>query len=347
MCYHYLCFMKQTLHLIYIAMLAFVVASCGNSDEFVINGTIHGVNAQNVQLSFMSGGGVKEMAQGASSGRFSFHASAPQPTLAVVSLSDGTPIATLVVRNGDDIEIEANVETPLETKVKGNSESEALADWTARNAALLASGNPMAINAAVKEYLLAHRSSLASTALLLTHYQCEGYEAQADSLFSVLDVKARPAEMVQGFNAVLSSVNVSGAHDPVPFMTLYERSDSMVQYMPGSQSVSMLCFVSSDRPQRDSISSALRRLTGRYDKKRFRGIEMSTASDSASWRQSLGRDTVAWTQSWQPGSLGSPNIRRLAVPRVPYFIVCDSTGRQLYRGSSVKRAEGVVNDKLR
>ena len=41
-------------------------------------------------------------------------------------------------------------------------------------------------------------------------------------------------------------------------------------------------------------------------------------------------------------SVGTPAVRELAIPRLPYYIVADSTGRQLYRGQSASRAEAEV-----
>lgn len=46
-----------------------------------------------------------------------------------------------------------------------------------------------------------------------------------------------------------------------------------------------------------------------------------------------------WIQAWAPGGVASSRLRRLAVPRVPYYIIADSTATVRYRGSSLKEAE--------
>ncbi len=68
-----------------------------------------------------------------------------------------------------------------------------------------------------------------------------------------------------------------------------------------------------------------------------------TRSDSRDWKHSVSPDSAKWEQGWTPGGIASPGLERLAIPSVPYFIVCDSTGTQLYRGASVGAAEAYIS----
>lgn len=57
--------------------------------------------------------------------------------------------------------------------------------------------------------------------------------------------------------------------------------------------------------------------------------------------------SAIWLQTWAPGSVASTNIGKLSIPRLPYFIVADSTGAQIYRGPSISTAENTISGKLK
>ncbi|MDE6121334.1 MAG: hypothetical protein K2F63_06050, partial [Muribaculaceae bacterium] len=60
--------------------------------------------------------------------------------------------------------------------------------------------------------------------------------------------------------------------------------------------------------------------------------------DTADWRKSVLPDSASWRQGWAAGTVSAIGVDRLAIPSLPFFVVCDSTGRQIYRGSDMTRA---------
>lgn len=324
------------------------VAACGESDSFVIEGSIEGAEAQSVTLSYYAEGGLKTSTMSLAQGKFRFAGRSARPTLAVITAGpDNQRYATLIVSNGDRVTVKAKLDEPYATVVDGNSDSEAAANWVKENVKLLKDGNAALINRSIAEYVSKNPSKLSSTALLSAYFQSAGYESTADSLFSLLAPEVRTPEMTQNFNAVISAFVGASVKDPIPFLTLYGRNDSMVYINPIKHSATMLCFVDEDKRGRDSVARVLRDLSGRYDRKRLVAVELSTAADSASWRSSLGRDTVGWVQTWLPGSVAAAPVRRMGVSRVPYFIVADSSGAQIYRGPSVSQAQKAVDAHLK
>lgn len=331
-----------------IALLALLLQSCSGDDNFVIEGTVRGIASQNVTLTYFANGGLKSITMPATDGHFAFSASSPSATLALISVSpDNHRLATVIVRNGDHITITADINDPYAAEVKGNADSEAIAKWIKENTTILRNRNTAAINRAVEKYVGANKDQLHALAILSTFYTSEGYEAKADSLFSLLSPEARPVEVAQGFDMVISSRLSAMKNSPVPMLKLYERSDSIVTVNPMRHSATLLCFIDTEGGSRDSIASQLRYLAGHYDKSRFAAVEISTAPDSAAWRQSIRRDSTMWTQTWVPGGTAGTPIRRLAIPRLPYFITADSTGRAIYRGSSVAKARKAVESVLK
>lgn len=327
-----------------VALASLCMTGCSKKDSFVIEGTIEGAKSQMVTLTYFAYGGLKRVSVQALEGRFRFVEKSVRPTLAIVTIApDNQTIATVVVSNGDDIEIDAKLGKPYSTKVKGNSASEATARWVSENEKLLTSGNAAKINAAIAQYVGKNTGHMSSTALLVSQFRSQGYESMADSLFLLLNPEVRSQELTQNFNAVISAYTGSVSNDAIPFLALYSRNDSIVSLNPLRHSATLLCFVNDDRQSRDTIIPVLETLSADYNRKKLLAVELSTAPDSASWRKSIEKpDTVKWIQTWLPGSVASAPVRKMGIGRVPYFIVADSAGKAAYRGPSITEARKKV-----
>lgn len=324
-----------------------IIAGCSDSDHFTIEGRIDGAGAQSVTLTYYSRGGLKSSTISARNGVFIFSGNAPAPSLAFITVApENVRIATIVVRDGDHITVEANLNEPYAAKVTGNSESEETAEWIKDNIAALKSHDEKSINKAVADYVRSNPQKLSSTAILTSFYLSAGNESAADSLYSMLDRNVRQPEMTLAFNSVISSYIGSQSKAPIPFLSLYERRDSIISINPLRYSATLICIVSDNKKSRDSIAARLHQLTGEYDRRKLMAVEISTAPDSASWINSLGRDSVKWLQAWTHGSVSSAPLRKLGINRIPYFIVADSIGQAIYRGPSISNAVKTIKKRL-
>lgn len=336
------------IHTLLTMLLIFAATGCGDKDSFVIAGKIDGAGDRSVTLTYYAAGGLKSTTINMNSGVFQFKGSSARPTLAIVTVApDNQRLAAVVVANGDEVRIEGALDNPAGIKVTGNSDSEALQKWMADNDELLRKGDAGKINKAVAEFVKKNSDKPVATALMVTCFRSEGYEAMADSLFTVLGQDVRSIEMTQNFNAVISSYVGNVSDEPLPFLTLYCSNDSMINVNPIRHSATLLCFVDADRKQRDSVASTLRDLTRSYDRSELAAVELSTAVDSSSWRRSISGDSARWIQAWLPGSVSATPVRRLDVNRIPYFIVADSAGRTIYRGPSIGQARRFVDKQLK
>lgn len=335
-------------HFIIIILLALVASGCSKKQHFEILGEISDLGAQNVSITYYADGGLKRISTAAVDGRFSLRGESPEPTLCIVEKSDGTEIATVIAANGDKVKITGELSKLPAIKVSGNASSEKLARWVSDNTPLLLSRNTEKINRSVADFIRRNTSDVAATALLVTRFYAPGYELLADSLLSEIDIKARPIAIMQNFSIVLATQLSKRQAGDVKPMTLYLRSDTVVHYSPFASSLSLLAFRSDSRPAaHDSVGDLLKTASEQYMRHRLRVIEFSSARDSASWKRATARDSASWEQAWVPGTVASGAIHRLAVPRYPFFIVADSAGTQLYRGSSVTDARRIIDSRLK
>lgn len=336
----------KTIKIISILFAALLLSACSKKKNFSIQGNIEGIGSQMVTATFYADGGLKRISASASNDVFSLTGTAKKPTLISLTLSDGTQIATLIMSNGDKAKLKGDINSPFSIDVSANSDSEKIASWVNDNAELLQTGNAEAINLSLANWVGKHTSSKASTALMLAYFHSDGYEHLADSLITLLTPEARAKEVMQNYSGTLNP-QLGALTEKVQGLQLFTSTDSLIAFSPLHHKAMLLCFMPDNNTARDTISPTLRRLTSTYPKKKFRAVEISTAIDSAAWRKSIEGDSAIWSQTWIPSALSSTSIRKLAVPRTPYFIVADSAGGQIYRGSSISAACHAVESKLK
>lgn len=323
-----------------------LLTSCDDSTDFTITGTIEGAGMQTVRIIYYARGAVQENTAQAENGKFVITGESPDPTLVTLSMPGSGTLAMFVVSNGDEIKCKIDMNDPLTAEVKGNRTSKALAEFNRDNAELIRSGDYRTLNGVIADYIRKHPSDMTSTVLLTTRFYTPGYELTADSLLTAIDPSARPAAVIQNFSSMLAAQLTKEVRGEVPAMALYSSTDSIKTYGPNRQAYSLISFVGDNRMSRDSIIPRLRALHTSYPIRRLRVMEISMALDSAAWKSSIAGDSARWLQAWAPGTVAGTAIRRLSVPRIPFFVVCDSTGTQLYRGSSITAAETLLRSKI-
>lgn len=329
-------------------LLLLVTSGCSKQRFFKIKGEITGLGAQTVSMLYYAGGGLQRATvYGDGAGGFEIRGESANPTLAVLTLGDGTVLANLVVENGNNLSLKGSLEHPMAIAVKGSGVSSDIAKWQAQNEMLLQSGDAAAINACVKEFVEQNKGSLAATAVLVTHFRIPGNEILADSLMTIIKPDSRPGAVVQNFSSVLAHQISSKTLATVKPMLLSTVTDSAYYFVPTSHTVSLISFLPDKRLCRDSIVPLLRSLRSRYSGKKLVIIEISSSLDSTQWRRSVSADSAKWVQSWAPASVSGAAVRALSVPQVPYFIVTDSAGNQLLRTHSVSIADKLVREKLK
>lgn len=324
-------------------LIILIAASCSKKKYFTISGQIEGLGAQTISITYFADGGIKRQSHPAVDGKFALRGQSSVATLCIVESYDGSELATLVVSDGDEITIKGQLGNPASFQVKGNAPSSKIAQWSADNAALLSSRNAAKINEAVAEFIRNNRKDVAAAALLVTKFYTPGFEQLADSLLTGIDPAVRRPEILQGYNSLLAAQLTKHQAGEINAFNICLRNDSTVQFNPATQSYSILAFRPATSSANDSVVKTLRRLVKDHPKRRLKILEISMARDSALWKQSTARDSATWLQAWAPGSVASREFHKLAIPVLPFFILTDSTGMQVYRGSSVSMLKRQVD----
>ena len=75
-------------------------------------------------------------------------------------------------------------------------------------------------------------------------------------------------------------------------------------------------------------------------------VDLWLDADTLMWNRAFRSDTIPWQQAWVPGSVAGSAMAPLGIPTLPYFIVTDTAGRQLWRGTSARLARSAVITRL-
>lgn len=328
-------------------MLLVVLTSCGNDEEFVINCEIRGLGSKGVEMYYTTRG-VQRASFHPVDGKVALRGVSAEPTLVEVFTLDNELLFTCVARNGDELKVKMDLEKPGKVEIKGNEASEQFAAFLTANAEVFGSSDIAAVNRLVAEEVSKHPDRISSAMLLVTRFNARGHELEADSLVNMLKPEARPSWVVGAYPGMVGEQVSTAARGSIKPISLrygrLNRQDTTLRYWPSSQSYSMLVFTGGYKA--DSLRHTLLSLSKELDTRRFNILELNVMGDSAYWSNSLRGDSARWMQAWVPGGVGNQAIRSIHVPSVPYFIVADSLGRQIYRGRSLSAANDTVRARL-
>lgn len=322
-----------------LAAAALLLAGCSDTEQFRVNGTIEGKPTMNLRVGYYGDGAYRTIVTAPREGEFEFFGSSEMPAMVDIMDYDYRPLVRLYARNGETYEISMKRDDPYSATVTGNATSEEWSRFLRENADSLRAGYRTA-NPLIARYIAAHPDNVCSTLLLLTAYDSSHNPAEADSLLGLISPQARPSSLADGYAASLQRLMAAIDSAEVLDIPYYLRRGKYGHLKPSESDYTFLAL--SDRASRpEALPDALRKLA--KQQRRVAIADLSLDTDTMDWRNSVRPDSATWLQGWAAGSISSIGIDRLAVPSLPYYIVCDSTGRQLYRGALLNRALSVAD----
>lgn len=326
-------------------LLTLLAAACGGGDTVKLRGTVEGKPTQNMRLVYYNGEAMQDGITGIREGEFGVKFGASQPTIVELYDNDYHLFGRFYAHPGDEIEAVLNPGNPYLSKFTGNEVTQRYSDFCNKNAGTLLNGGPEA-NRLISDYIAKNKSDIAATMLLLTAYDASIDPAGAQRLMKMLTPEAKPAALTVWYDYQLSAVSGPDKAPRVQAMKLYDRVDSLLDYTPGQSRRTLIVVSDAASGRLDSIVPVLRRLRRANTDSQLTIIDLGTDREQEAWRMYTVNDSVKgrWIQSWNPGRLAAPAVRDLGIGRLPYFVVADSTGRQIYRGPSITVAEGKLRN---
>lgn len=337
--------MRKIEYLFSLVMLL-VLCACGDTSKATIEGKITGADITEVRVIYCADDKVNYLTESLKKGKFEFEIKLKEPAVIEFYTPEKLFFGRIYVEAGDNIECKFNLAEPNKSEVTGNEVSERWIKFLRENSAVIDSGDSKEINAVVAQYINNNKADVLSTLLLMSQYITMENSVEAMKLLSSIAPEARPQSLVAGYEAMLERENNVKTNDNVHFISYFSRNDTTATLSSRNASYTLLAFSDDFSRNKDNIAMRLKELSEKYDKNRLQILEISLDSDTVLWKKSIKKDSADWQQGWVVGAAASPYIERLGIYRLPFYIVADSTGRQLYRGVSIKDIETEVTKQL-
>lgn len=324
---------------LFFTILAIIFAGCGRSDSFTVT-VDGGDNAAHTPYRLCyadASGAIVTLTEAADDrGHLRLTGYAPDWTIVTLSQEGSVPMLMLPMRNGHKATVTLSDGGTKAETIEADGPAKHFLEFLVENSG----GN---INGAIEKYVSEHPNDVVSAALMVTHYDSRGNERRADSLYSSIDAEARPLSLNRNYTtSYATELNRSGDPRLYPFKLFIAEAETIEQIHFNDHSYTLIAFV--DRHRTPAIADTLATLRRLNGKERLQIVEVTEAPDSATWRGIIAGDTTAvgCLRGWVPAMAASTQLRRMAVPRLPFFILVDSTGMQSHRGSTISAIPNII-----
>ncbi len=328
-------------------IIGIVATSCKDDPKFVVSGDMIDGKDVTLHLSLHFPDRIVDEVIATRSGHFDYTGVAPEGTEIFVEVYSHNYQLLGVGMVGSDSKMTMKLDPAGMSgfSVDGNEFNREISNFIAEHKTDIAKGNAKAVNKAIGVYGKDNPGSVVSTVLLTSLYDASIDADGAAALFESINETARPAYIVGGYADMIKNAGGKDA-DRVEAVSILTADKGIARIDPKEYRATIIAF-SSDVPTRgDSIKNTLRRLA-----KRAGGsglvVDHYLSGDTISWKSQVKRDTVTWTAVWSGAGPKAPGADRFGITSLPYFVVADSTGRTIYRGTSLSTADSLFRKELK
>lgn len=318
--------------------LLLATVGCKNNSSFKVEGDIAGAVSTNLHIVYPGNDVLNNVMIAARDGKFTFEGRSDEPTMVQILDNEYNLIGFLYAENGDNIKVHISGRPLAISAIEGNDVNLRLSKWLTANADILKSKDSSRINKAIAAYAGANHDDIVSSMLVVSLYDAQNDPVGALQLLENLSPQARPGHIVEGLSMGLQRVAAPQATGKVKTIEYLSYADSMASFKPATAKRSLLVFTGEVRHRADTLLTGLR--TAKNEGANV--VEFTLSTDTFTWRASVRDDSTTWTHGWIPGGLSAPTVSTLGIPTLPFFIVTDGTGRQLYRGASLTAARAAL-----
>lgn len=329
-------------------LLSLWLCSCGGPTSFKIKGDLTDGATTNLYVKYYGASAVHSGVTAAREGKFEAEFSSPEPTIVEILDNEYNILARMFLQNGDEMNVTIDRSNPLNSHVNGNEISERWSSLINENASLLASGKNEDINRAIEDYITANPTDPVGALMFSAFYDSSSDPVHAMEVMERIDIEARPSRVLDPYAMIVSGFSDSTAYAKVPPIKYrMAKSDSVLVFTSSDKEVSLIALSNENSKRSDSIVPQLKKIYDDFSPKKLQVIDFVLYADTNAFKRLTYRDSAKWIQAWLPGGILGKGLEKLAIPDMPYFIVTDSTGRQLYRGKSASEAAEKIKETLR
>lgn len=296
----------------------FFAGACGSKSPYKIDGTVEGMGTQNVTAIYYAGTSLKEVSTNAINSVFHIEGNSEEPVVVEFYDNQRNRIGCVVAQNGDEVAVKYKYGTPNYMEATGNETSELLSAFLNKN------GD--ALNGAIEKQIMSEPASALSEVLAAYYYDVSDDAVRADSVLSLFDyttVVNNP--MLRGKAEV--AARLADVDETVEAFDLFSSNDSIEHFAPSTETPTLYIFTDVHRLP-DSILNYADSLA-----RDIRVALIRLSVDTFGWHKDTYRFSKKVKHFWALGGTANERLDCFNIPSVPYFVVADTTARQIYRGT--------------
>lgn len=271
------------------------------------------------------------------------------PTIVFVSdASNPSNTMTLYAERGDKIKIKGKEKDMWTWSVSGNKLSERWSRW--RNETVAGKNDSKKLEKSIEDYVKKNPSDDLSALLLLTEWNMRENTDGFLKLWNSIDGNARRQELIDisasphllGIQfTIKADGTIAQSKDSRLESVAFRSRDNGVDTLRFKKGqASLLYFFTENNTNRREARDSLKVLTKEYKDSTRRIIaDISVDTDSLSWVAAIRSDSLQGVvRGWEPHGLADEKMARLGVSRIPWLIVKDKSGKEIYAGQDLGEA---------
>ena len=328
----------------YIFLLSLVVLTACGKNEFPMEFELAKDVTENYNVTYyatdIKGGITVQAVASVREGKCELKGVTKLPTLVYITKRNSLLPLVIYAEKGKKLLISGENGEPLDWKVEGNEINIALSEWRLKNKEVFAECNPDSVNLAVSNFVKENIESPVSTILLLCYYDRKINEREYTELMGSLKGEAKNTDWLKliGRSDQLShSYSFPARLESMIMRSLNKGGDTL---MIDKKNPVMFIFWETGYSERKSLIDSIKVLEKEFPDSSRIIADICLDIDSVAWKNAMKKDSLYkdMKRFWAPSGLTEPNVMKLKVNAIPYFIVFDKEGVQSYRGTQISEA---------
>lgn len=335
--------MNDTKHLagFLLSALLLLLSSCGN-EHFTIECMFTDAGTQNLRFIYVADSAVDAQWIPSVNGKCTMIGASDELTVVYIYNSRMKFLNHVAIRNGETIELTGTLADNYSITATGDETAERWNGFIRKHAQDFATGNTEATDKAIADYVAANPKDVVSTLLVTCDYSNLDSEF-SHNLMESIDSTAKPHKLTMLYDYLLENTPAETLR--LTSLALRNNKDSLELLRPEDASYSLYYFWREPNAARDSIVDRLRTLDKDYGK-HVRIADICTNYNLNIWRTTTEEDSVGWKHFIAQSGPVDRSISNLNIRGANYFILTDSTGTQVYRGTSPEKACKAIEDAI-
>ena len=322
------------------ALLTFLGLCSCTSDSFKMSVHIDGMGTQNVRVVYVGDEGITDQWVISHNDELKLKGNSEQLTLVTLLDRQQHIIARLVASNGDHVKVNGSMNRPDSIVATGTKVNDNWTKFRLEHLGLYNATQRDELDRSIEQYVKTHPADVLSTILLMADYGALQDYARADSLLAGIKPDAKPSTLIEGYRRMQDAAIKPATQ--VFSMMLYDKSSRSFETVTYTGHTTFTAFWTRGK-ERDEGHRVMMQAMKRLHTNGHRVVDVLIDSDTARWHRILTADSAAWHHYWAPGGPTEAELLPLRIERTPLYVVTDTLGHVIYRGSDLKRAEQVMH----